>query len=352
MMHIRQWLLDQRFDVFRDQIRLRNYRRIRMFLIIGLLFSAIDAIVNLLLSRFSAFPLAPAAVFFYFFVLTVLYCFLLSERTKHITLIFYLMELPLMALAIWMGTFLDPGCSSITIMVFLCVLPLLILDKPWRVAAYIVATALVYAFCCSVAKAPQQFYADMVNLFLFLSMALAITFFTLMERIDSVESVFQYRSRSERDVLTGIYNRGGDKKISLLLREQVPGAFLIIDVDNFKLINDTYGHYAGDSTLVLLAKTIAKNFRASDIIMRLGGDEFIVYAAGLTDAVLCRKKLEELRTDVQSILVPEATTLRLTVSMGCVRNLGLHTDYAEIYEQADRCLYRAKVAGKNRVEIE
>lgn len=346
-------LADRRFDAYRDEIRLRNYRKLRTFAQVGLILGAVITLVELLTGSCDQLQLAPIAVFLYFGLLWLIRRFLLPENTRHITLIFYLMEMPTMAVAIAMGTFLDPGSSSITIMVFLCAMPLFLLDKPWRVSLYICATAAVYSVCCFLSKDAALFHSDMVNLISFTLIALGINLFSLRERIESVESLVKYREKAERDVLTGIYNRGvGDEKIKLLLQEKVPGAFIIIDIDNFKQINDTFGHEAGDEALIRLTEVVSRDFRLTDVVMRLGGDEFTVYAVGLTDPVQSRKKLEELRSDIAAVSIPDAGDLVLTVSMGCALNPGTDTDYQELYQQADACLYRAKKSGKSRYEIE
>ena len=346
-----QRFFDRRFYMYRDEIRLRNYRKLRGFAAVGLLFSAVNVLAELPLHREAFFPPAFLGVFGYFAVLFVFSRFFLAAGTKRITPIFYLAQLPLMALAILMGSFMDPKRSAITIMVFLCVMPLCILDVPWRVAAYITGNAAAFAVCSWIAKPRAQFRIDLVNLISFWLIAVAVNMFALTERIESVEALTRFRNKAERDTLTGIYNRGGAEKIQLMLHEQIPGAYLIIDVDHFKQINDTYGHEAGDRVLVALSKVIAADFRTTDVTMRLGGDEFSVYAAGLAERAPCEKKLTELLRDVRAIVIPDAEELRFTISIGCVMNLGQYAEHTRIYKEADACLYRAKEAGRDRFEL-
>lgn len=347
------WQLnDRRFDLYKEDVLARNCRKIRSFALVGLMLGAADTAAELLLRPLVRFPFVGAALLAYFALLCAVGHTLFARGTGHILLAFYLVECPLMAFAVMLGTFFDPSAPSITIMVFLCVLPLFILDRPWRVCAFILGWAAVYAVCCCAAKPLEQFRADMLNLVSYVLIALGVNLFVLYERFECVEALAKYREKAEHDLLTGTYNRGGgDERIQMLLRRGVPGAFLILDIDNFKQINDAFGHRAGDEALVKLTEIIGRDFRMSDVVMRLGGDEFVIYAAGMTDRSLCARKVEELMRDIRAIRLSQAPRQSMTVSVGCLLNRGGETNYQRLYGQADKCLYRAKAAGKNHYEI-
>lgn len=83
---------------------------------------------------------------------------------------------PVMIMGILMGTFLDKTEPSITIMVFICVLPLFILDKPWRITLYITGTAIIYGICCFIAKDINMFMADLVDLVTFYFLSVGVNF--------------------------------------------------------------------------------------------------------------------------------------------------------------------------------
>ena len=91
--------------------------------------------------------------------------------------------------------------------------------------------------------------------------------------------------QTERDSLTGLFNRtAAAKQIEQYLqseRASEKAALLILDIDNFKLVNDTYGHMAGDSVLISCGEAIRRQFRCNDIVARLGGDEFIIFLPGI-----------------------------------------------------------------------
>jgi len=346
-------LFDKRYDKYKTEINLRNYNQLRTFVVVGMMISLFNMAAEFILYKYAPFPFMPLIVFAYFLALHFVLRPVKVEGKTSVAAIFYLMETPLMASAILMGTFWDPTRESVTIMVFMCALPLFILDKPWRICTYITVSGAVYLACCAAAKAPEVFCIDLIDLITFWLIAIGVNIFTLRERIESVESLATYRIRAERDVLTGIYNRGsGDEKIKRLLEGRIPGAYVIMDIDNFKSINDTYGHEAGDEALIRLTETLARNFRTTDVIMRMGGDEFSVYAVGMTDISRCRKKLADVRDDIAAIGLTNTPAGLMTVSMGCVMVHGGEYEYQSIYKQADACLYRAKASGKNMFEVE
>lgn len=341
---------NRRFSIYSAEVDARNYQRLRVFTIAGILLGILDTIAQLLQSGAISYLHATTMMLIYFIILHLIVRFAITPQTKHIRLIFYAMEFPLMALAILLGTFYNAGDMTVAFMVFLCALPIFILDYPWRILLYISCSAAAFAICCAFAKDPLVFRDDMINLVSYWLVAMGVNLVSLGDRIESVEACERFRVKSERDLLTGIYNRGsGDERISQLLSEKASGAFIIIDIDNFKQINDTYGHAVGDAALVSLSQCILRNFRADDIAMRMGGDEFVVFAVGLTDRAKCRAKLQQLQQSVGQIQFDDAPNLKMTVSIGCTISCNGFSDYMSLYKHCDACLYMAKGAGKNRI---
>ncbi len=166
------------------------------------------------------------------------------------------------------------------------------------------------------------------------------------------------------DELTGLYNRRhfmmtSKKEITRAKRYLRPLALLIIDLDFFKNINDTYGHQAGDNLLVETAIVFKNNLRISDTSGRYGGEEFLVLlpetnAQGAeTIALRIKDEIEALRVDYKKNI------LRITASMGisCIDfskkefNEDLDQLLNRMFAEADKALYRAKNGGRNRVEL-
>lgn len=115
-------------------------------------------------------------------------------------------------------------------------------------------------------------------------------------------------------------------------------AVAMLDIDNFKQINDTFGHAAGDAALYRIAYAVRSLLRSNDELIRYGGDEFIIIFSGLPDYAL-EKKLDDICSAVRKIEISEYPELHLTVSVGGIHALGRIT---ELVHKADRALYRAK----------
>ncbi len=158
------------------------------------------------------------------------------------------------------------------------------------------------------------------------------------------------------DPLTGIGNRrfffdAGSREFFRSERYHHPLSVLIIDVDHFKRINDRYGHDAGDRALIALAGTAGGVLRDSDVLARIGGEEF---AAVLPhgDAAGARTFAERLRRAVAAIVLQDdATPIRFTVSVGIATKGAEDHAIESILSRADAALYRAKQGGRNRVEF-
>jgi diguanylate cyclase (GGDEF)-like protein len=163
---------------------------------------------------------------------------------------------------------------------------------------------------------------------------------------------------SERDTLTGLFNRRMlDRCLPELISrlgsprrrtsDPVSAHIGLMDLDRFKRVNDKFGHLYGDEVLLLFSVLMKQSFRSSDLLVRYGGEEFIVV---LTDTTLanCEKVLERFRQKVETHWFPPVG--RITISAGAVRvsNQALPST---ILDQADQALYYAKRAGRNRVCI-
>lgn len=157
------------------------------------------------------------------------------------------------------------------------------------------------------------------------------------------------------DELSGLLNRTAARSaIEEALRygsgERV--ALFMIDADNFKLVNDTLGHQHGDLALVQISQAIKSVFRASDIIARIGGDEFFVFLSEVPGEEFAESKASALCSALRTTYsVEEHGAVVLSASIGVVIAKRDKTDYDELYAEADRALYDAKNAGKNRYSI-
>lgn len=159
------------------------------------------------------------------------------------------------------------------------------------------------------------------------------------------------QDRAERDALTKLLNKDAGRKQTEEYLSQfpqgVPCALLIIDLDNFKQVNDSYGHLFGDTVLTKAAREIRKLFRNQDIVARIGGDEFMVLMRGVSDRTLVENRCVRLLTIFRTAF----REIRNHASFGCSIGISLGpehgTSYTELFRRADQALYRAKDLGRN-----
>ncbi|HEX5710864.1 MAG TPA: ABC transporter substrate binding protein [Sulfuricurvum sp.] len=154
------------------------------------------------------------------------------------------------------------------------------------------------------------------------------------------------------DKLTGIYNRHKFEALFLLESERsrrfsLPLSMILIDIDHFKVVNDSYGHDVGDKVLKLMAKVIEENIRKIDIFARWGGEEFLVLSPG-TDLKNIQILAQKLCLAVENTIFPEVG--RVTISCG-ISSFHSNDTFSEFFKCADQGLYRAKESGRNQVGV-
>jgi diguanylate cyclase (GGDEF)-like protein len=162
--------------------------------------------------------------------------------------------------------------------------------------------------------------------------------------------------QASTDELTGLYNYRFlvdylDQQIALAERLDSPLAVLMLDLDRFKTLNDTYGHHAGDTALHAFAEALLDTVRRSDLAARYGGEEFVVVMAN-TNGEEARLVADKIRAAVAELvlrLAPGAEETRVTVSIGGVAYPDDTGDARQLLRLADDALYRAKRTGRDRV---
>ena len=160
---------------------------------------------------------------------------------------------------------------------------------------------------------------------------------------------------STRDGMTGVYNR---RHWETMLRNEFDNCrrhnrdatLLIIDIDHFKSINDTWGHDVGDEAIVALTRQLQITLRGSDVIGRFGGDEFAVIMSG-TPAESAITAMLRVREGLNTLRLPNTPQVTLRISVGVAPLNPQMSHYREWLKSADLALYKAKKAGRNRTEV-
>ncbi|MBQ8281453.1 MAG: diguanylate cyclase [Lachnospiraceae bacterium] len=165
---------------------------------------------------------------------------------------------------------------------------------------------------------------------------------------EKTKEVTTIKSKSQQDSLTGLWNRAyTEEKVNEFLDMGISGALFMLDMDNFKSINDTYGHIAGDNTLKMLAQILRENTDEGDILCRIGGDEYVAFIRG-------DKSKEELGKIANSIIDEMVDKMNewgfetnSSVSIGIAQAPDDSNEFETLYNAADKSLYYVKQNGKN-----
>ena len=162
----------------------------------------------------------------------------------------------------------------------------------------------------------------------------------------------QLEVKADTDLLTGLNNKlATERKIKEYI-EKNPNSqsmMFVLDIDNFKKINDTMGHAFGDEVLRSLGKQIGVLFRATDIIGRAGGDEFIIFLKGIKDTESIKKEAKKVEDFFKDFKAGEYTKYSATASIGVAIFPKEGDSFENIYKAADKALYKAKERGKNQL---
>ncbi|MDD2735019.1 MAG: GGDEF domain-containing protein [Desulfuromonadaceae bacterium] len=179
-------------------------------------------------------------------------------------------------------------------------------------------------------------------------------FLTISILVSKVKNMWESEHQQSRnDFLTGVFNARAFQEI--LIREinrldhnGIPFSLAYIDLDNFKEVNDRFGHTQGDQLLKLITRSLIDSLRKSDVIARMGGDEFVVLLPG-TNLMIVQDVLNKMQNRLQKVL--RGDRWQVTCSIGVVTCLAKPLNYDELISMADDLMYRVKQNGKNNIQF-
>lgn len=188
-----------------------------------------------------------------------------------------------------------------------------------------------------------------VVVFIFICVVMVVN---IISKIRSNEKKKQLEDKADTDLLTGLNNKlATERKIKeyMLQNPQSQSMMFMVDVDNFKKINDTMGHAFGDEVLRSLGQQIGGIFRASDIIGRIGGDEFMIFLKNIPNAEAVRKEAKKVENFFKGFQAGEYVKYAATASIGVAIFPQEGSDFESLYKAADQGVYKAKKRGKNQL---
>ena len=198
----------------------------------------------------------------------------------------------------------------------------------------------------------------------YISLACYFITFTIVNTQKNLKVIQKYKdttleleNMANKDPLTNLYNRRYfndviENMIHLSNREDSKITILMIDIDDFKMINDTYGHSVGDNVINTLANVFNKTIRNSDISIRYGGEEFVIILpyTNIKNGKIIAEKLRK-TTENTKIVLDDNTTIQFTISIGLSEINKDEDDISIALDKADKALYSAKQSGKNKTSV-
>ena len=203
-------------------------------------------------------------------------------------------------------------------------------------------------------KDPFLAQYDIFNSVVGIAFSVAVAVVTMGLRLRDYEIRMKYKQLSTLDTLSGILNKmawtEAAKQYLWLCNPSTSCALVMLDVDNFKGLNDELGHFTGDQVLRGISLALTETFRATDLIGRFGGDEFVVLVKGPVHSAVLEEKFRGIQEKLSHIPAGDGT-LAVTCSIGAVVALHQNLDFDSLFKMADAALYQAKGQGKRTFVI-
>ena len=273
---------------------------------------------------------------------------------RAVTWMCLLFESVLFIFIILIDVFQAPDVPA-SFMPLLCVALPTLLILPLRISySVMLVFEIIFIVVVTIFKIPAVGRYDIFNALAGTAFSVAVAQTVMHLRLQDYDVRMRYEQLSTQDTLSDILNKkAAVEAVKHYLRGHNPHvvcALLILDIDDFKLVNDRLGHYTGDILLRAIGELLGETFRSTDVIGRFGGDEFLVLVKNTADQSVLEVKCQTVRERLFRSAALDGDT-RVTCSIGCVLADGQEVSSEELFRPADSALYDAKAAGKNRYEL-
>lgn len=341
----------ENYRSYYEDIADRNLKSLRLISVLGMIIGIPLIAISLIIDEFLK---ATGAYFILFLVSTLLHILTKSFLKRHksaIPIVFYFFFSITMGTAIYLGSAAQPEMNAVTFIVFLVVLPLFMIDIPSRMCLFM--GIFCVAFCIATKFFKVSFVAtyDVINTIIFFLLSIITSHQSNYLNMKQIMSNNILEIQRDTDKMTGLWNRGFcERKITSFLQSPDSlGALLVIDIDNFKLVNDSNGHDCGDRVLKQVSSALTHSFRSTDIIGRIGGDEFLIFLPNCIDSEIIRQRVTRFLEDISKINTSfgeDIPHIGASIGIALFPNDGIN--YKDLFKHADEALYLSKQNGKNQ----
>lgn len=251
---------------------------------------------------------------------------------------------------ILVGVLLHRDIPSPTFCVLLFAAGFILTDRPYRLCLFLILLAGVFCTAVYFTKMEEIARIDILNAICFTVLCILTNTYLIHTKARNLLHAKNSQREMDTDGLTRLLvKKAAEREIrKYISATRETGALIIIDLDNFKQVNDTKGHAYGDVVLKVTGDSISAVFRSSDICGRFGGDEFVIFLPGLSDRKIVMERLDKFRELMRRGLTGEENPNGVGQSIGIAMYPEDGEDYQSLFEKADEALYEAKKRGKNQ----
>lgn len=291
-----------------DEILRQNRSAIRYFSVMGIPVSlASIAAQTIVKSAPPTLTQNGSWLSIYFLILLLADRFLIPDDWPHTTKLIYFLQAPVLLVSIFLGTIWDPNHQALTFLMFMVIMPVFVLDYPWRVTAVMAGWNLFFLLLCFTVKDPSTRRGDLIHVLQFFLSSIFVTMIVLKLRFDLISGFERIQYHMEHDTLTATRNRQSlEARIDFYMNK--PLFLLVTDLDKLSMLNDFYGREIGDNVLSDYASILQEIFE-EDNVYRYGGAEFLcVMPYGKEEA--CLSKIDECRQKFKAMHrkgIPDST---------------------------------------------
>ena len=287
---------------------------------------------------------------FLYSAIAILFFFILKKDSIIAQFLIYL-SISLLFLFACVLTAMRPDTPAVSFIAFLLVTPMFMIDKPFFMAFELSAASAVFLIWMNSIKPYSVWQVDCANVVPFTVIGIFLNVIANAIRIREFVLTRKINIQKDTDELTELKNKGAiTREINEFLTDKVSdrGILLILDIDQFKTINDTYGHDTGDDVIRQVGRCLGGKFTGSEIVGRFGGDEFIVFVKNCDETDTARRIAEDIIKCVSESVVLADGSQKVSLSIGVAIYDGQEKNYSEIFKKADIALYRSKADPDNR----
>ncbi len=282
--------------------------------------------------------------FIYSILVSVLFLFVFKKDSLIAQLIIYLS----ISLLLLLGAFItknNPDNPATTFIAFLLITPMFMIDKPYFMAIELSVSSIIYFVWMYSVKPYDIWLMDVFNVIVFVIIGLFLHIIANSIRIKEFVLARKINIQKDIDELTGIKNKAAltrDINNYLSDKSKDKGILFMLDIDRFKMVNDTYGHDVGDSVINQLGSLLSHLFTNGEVVGRFGGDEFIVFIKDTNDKALAEEAANKIVNGaIENIQLPDIDK-KVSISIGIALYNGVENNYSEIFKKADVALYKTK----------